>query len=176
MVGNFIADAVKGKKYLNYDAEISKGIIMHREIDTYTDAHAIVKHSKSFFREHYGLFSSILIDVFYDHFLAKNWGDYSDQSLSTFAVHAYHVFEKYLHIMPDRNRMMFPYMREQNWLLNYANLNGIQQSMNGMSRRIKNHPGIEHATEELQLHYEELQLDFKNYFPKLIEHIALFTF
>jgi acyl carrier protein phosphodiesterase len=113
MVGNFIADAVKGKKYLEYEEEISKGIIMHREIDTFTDSHEIVSHSKRFFRSRYGLFSSVLIDLFYDHFLAKNWNTYSEQSLSSFADHAYHVFEKYLSIMPDRNRMMFPYMQRK---------------------------------------------------------------
>ncbi|HYV90412.1 MAG TPA: ACP phosphodiesterase [Chitinophagales bacterium] len=175
MVGNFIADAVKGKKFLEYDKEISRGIVMHREIDTYTDSHEIVSHSKSFFRSRYGLFSSVLIDLFYDHFLAKNWSTYSKDSLAAFANHAYSVLEKYLSIMPDRNRMMFPYMQKENWLLNYAHLHGIQRSVYGMSRRIKNNPGIEHAHEELKLHYSELEQDFKTYFPQLINHVAPFV-
>jgi len=175
MVGNFIADAVKGKKFLDYEEEISKGIIMHREIDTYTDSHEVVRYSKRFFKKRYGLFSSILIDLFYDHFLAKNWNTYSEQSLGSFADHCYHVFEKYLSIMPDRNRVMFPYMQKENWLLNYANIEGIQRSLNGMSHRIKSHPGIEHASAELKLHYIELDKDFENYFPQLIHHIATFA-
>ena len=175
MVGNFIADAVKGKKFVDYEEDISKGIIMHREIDTYTDSHEIVRHSKSFFRERYGLFSSILIDLYYDHFLAKNWNVYSKQPLASFADHAYQVFEKYLSIMPERNRMMFPYMQKENWLLNYSSLEGIQRSLHGMSRRIKSHPGIETAQEELKLHYAELEKDFENYFPQLIHHIEPFV-
>src|SRR5437764_390941 len=114
MVGNFIADAVKGKKFLDYEEEISRGILMHREIDTFTDSNKIISHSKSFFRNRYGLFSSVLIDLFYDHFLAANWKDYSNEPLASFADRCYHVFEKYLSIMPERNRMMFPYMQKEN--------------------------------------------------------------
>ena len=77
--------------------------------------------------------------------------------------------------MPERNRMMFPYMQKENWLLNYANLEGIQRSLNGMSRRIKSHPGIENAHEELKLHYAELEIDFENYFPQLIQHVTPFV-
>jgi acyl carrier protein phosphodiesterase len=173
MVGNFIADAVKGKKYLEYEEEISRGILMHREIDTYTDANEIVRHSKSFFRSRYGLYSSVLIDLIYDHFLAKNFDHYSEESLVSFADRAYRIFEKYLSIMPERNRHMFPYMKRENWLFHYSEIEGIQRSFTGMSRRIKNHPGIEHAHTELRLHYGELQEDFENYFPQLESHIGL---
>src|SRR5215813_7769216 len=95
MVGNFIADAVKGKKYSGYEEEIARGILMHREIDTFTDSHEIVRHSKSFFRDKYGLYASVLIDLFYDHFLGKRWKRYSEMPLAFFAEYAYHIFEKY---------------------------------------------------------------------------------
>lgn len=173
MVGNFIADGVKGKKYLEFEEQISKGIVMHRAIDTFTDSHEIVSHSKSFFREKYGLYSPVLIDLFYDHFLAKNWKHYSEMPLIFFAEHSYRVFEKYFHTMPLPYRQMFPYMQKENWLLNYAHLEGIQRSLTGMSRRIKNNPGIEHALLELRAHYEELRNDFKNFFPELQREMQL---
>jgi len=172
MVGNFIADAVKGKKYLDYEEEIARGILMHRDIDTFTDSNEIVRHSKSFFRERYGLFSSILIDLFYDHFLAVNWKEYSEEPLAKFVNRAYQVFEEYLSVMPQRNQMMFPYMQKENWLLNYANAEGIQRSLNGMSHRIRNHTGIENAVTEMKLHYNDLNNDFRNYFPLLENHVA----
>ncbi len=171
MVGNFIADAVKGKKFLDYETEISKGIVMHRAIDTFTDAHELVSHSKSFFRARYGLYSPIIIDLVYDHFLAKNFYNYSNESLAIFCERCYKVFEKYFSVMPPRNQHLFPYMQKENWLLNYANVNGIKRSLTGMSRRIKNNPGIENATEELILNYAELEKDFEKYFPRLIEHV-----
>ncbi|MBX7109572.1 MAG: ACP phosphodiesterase [Chitinophagales bacterium] len=172
MVGNFIADGVKGKKYLDFEGEISKGIVMHRAIDTFTDTHDIVRHSKSFFREKYGLYSPVLIDLFYDHFLAKNWNHYSDAPLIFFTEFAYRVFEKYIDRMPERYQHMFPYMQKENWLLNYGHLEGIQRSLTGMSRRIKNNPGIENATWDLRNNYDALEDDFRQYFPELTRHIA----
>src|SRR5882757_1121349 len=113
MVGNFIADAVKGKKYMDFEDEISRGILMHRDIDFFTDSNEIVRHSKSFFKARYGLFSSILLDLFYDHFLAVNWKEYSEEPLNIFVDRAYQVFEKYLSIMPSRNQMILPYMQKE---------------------------------------------------------------
>ncbi len=172
MVGNFIADAIKGKKYTAFDPEIAAGIIMHREIDSFTDSHPIVKRSKVYFRSRYGLYSAVLIDLFFDHFLAKQWIQYSDVSILDFTERAYGIFGKYLDSMPARYQKMLPYMRKENWLLGYAELQGIQRSLDGMSRRIKNNPGIENAIGELKLHYGEIEILFSEYFPKLISHIA----
>ncbi|MCY7410964.1 MAG: ACP phosphodiesterase [Chitinophagales bacterium] len=175
MVGNFIADAVKGKKFQEYETEISKGIVMHRAIDTFTDAHVLVSHSKSFFRARYGLYSPVIIDLVYDHFLAKNFGNYSNEPLNIFCDRCYKVFEKYFSVMPPRNQHLFPYMQKENWLLSYAQVEGIKKSLTAISRRIKNNPGIENATEELQLHYDELENDFEKYFPLLIKQVEPFV-
>ena len=152
---------------MDYEAEISKGIVMHRAIDTFTDSHEIVSHSKSFFRKRYGLYASVLIDLFYDHFLAKNWKQYSGMPLLFFTEYAYRVFEKHFSAMPPRYQQLFPFMQKENWLLNYAHLEGIQRSVSGMSRRIKNNPGIEHSLQELRQHYEEIENDFGKFFPEL---------
>ncbi len=172
MVGNFIADGIKGRRYTAFEPEIATGILMHREIDTYTDSHSIVKSSKAFFSPVYGLYSSVLIDIFFDHFLAKRWDQYSNVPLLRFTEYAYDILEKYYDLMPERFQLMLPYMRKQNWLLSYVDLNGIQRSLNGMSRRIKNNPGIENAIGELRVHYEEIELFFSIYFPKLVCHIS----
>ncbi|MEO5673972.1 MAG: ACP phosphodiesterase [Chitinophagales bacterium] len=175
MVGNFIADSVKGKKFRDYEKEISRGILMHREIDSFTDTHEIVKHSKSFFRTRYGLYSSVIIDLVYDHFLGANWNSFSDSPLPSFAEQCYKVFEKYLLVMPERNQRMLPFMQKQNWLVNYAEIEGITRSLKGLSGRIKNDPGIGEAHEELSLHYKALSKDFQVYFPLLIHHISSYT-
>lgn len=172
MVGNFIADGVKGKKYSDYESEISKGILIHRAIDTFTDSHEIVKHSKGFFREKYGLYAGVLIDLFYDHYLARNWTSYSRIPLSDFASNAYRIFSEYLPIMPVEYQHMFPYMQQENWLLNYANIEGIRRSLNGMSRRIMNNPGIEYSYRELEENDEAIESDFRQFFPALREEIS----
>ena len=74
--------------------------------------------------------------------------------------------------MPDRYQRLFPYMQRENWLLNYSHLEGIQRSLTGMSKRIKNNPGIEHAAWDLRQHYDAVEDDFSRYFPELISHIS----
>ena len=172
MVGNFIADGVKGKKYSNYEPEIVKGILMHRAIDTFTDSHEIVRHSKGFFREKYGLYSGVLIDLFYDHYLAKNWTSYSTTPLADFAANAYRIFSEYLSIMPGEYQHMFPYMQKENWLLNYAKIEGIRRSLLGMSHRIMNNPGIEFSYRELEENDEAIESDFRKFFPALRKEIS----
>lgn len=172
MVGNFIADAIKGKKYLMYDSIVAKGIVMHREIDSFTDSHAIISHSKSFFRKRYGLYSSVLIDLFYDHFLAISWKEYSSVPLAVFSLNTYRVLNSHSGIMPSAYHRILFYMERENWLLNYSHIEGTQKSLTGISRRIKNNPGIENSIQELKDNYLTLLNDFKSYFPELIHHLS----
>ncbi len=78
LIGNFIADAVKGKKHNLYSKEVQAGILLHREIDNYTDNHPIVRKSKRRLNKRYGHYNGVIIDILYDHFLAKNWNNYSE--------------------------------------------------------------------------------------------------
>src|SRR5205085_7057375 len=95
MVGGFIADAVKGKKYLDYENEISKGILLHRFIDSFTDTHKEVSELKVLLRPQFGLLSGVVIDMLYDHQLAKHWSEFNTDSLESFTTHSYNVFEQF---------------------------------------------------------------------------------
>ncbi len=167
MVGGFIADAIKGKKYFQYPEGIAAGILLHRFIDEFTDTHAIVRKSKSLLREQFGLLSGLIVDVYYDHFLAKNWKEYSEVPLEKFTVNCYSVFEEHSTIMPVQYQKMLPYMKKDNWLLNYANLSGIRQAFEGMSKRIKIPNKLYEAPEALLENYNEFEEEFREFFPKL---------
>src|SRR5436190_22096246 len=91
MIGNFIADHIKGKQFDLYSKEIQKGILLHRSIDTFTDQHPLVEQSKLLLRPHFHKYAPVIADVFYDHFLAKDWKNYHPQSLENFAQHAYQL-------------------------------------------------------------------------------------
>jgi acyl carrier protein phosphodiesterase len=171
MVGNFIADGVKGKKYLLFEKEIASGILMHRAIDTFTDQHPVAHHSKSLLREKFGLLSGVIIDVFYDHFLAVNWQTYSDESLEKFTTTCYAVLFKNENSLPERNRKMLFYMSCENWLLSYADIDGIRSALTGMSRRIKFENKLFEAADELEKNYNALKNDFTEFFPQLISHV-----
>ena len=89
IIGNYIADDVKGKAYLNFPLEIQKGIILHRKIDDFTDSHKVVGNSKNLIRHHQNKFTPVVMDVFYDYFLAKNWEEYSTVDLLSFTTNIY---------------------------------------------------------------------------------------
>ena len=172
-MGNFIADAVKGKSMNDYPDDIRKGIILHRFIDEYTDNHPLHKASRAKLHQRYGHYSGVLIDIYYDHFLARNWRDYSDVPLAEYTNWLYEILEKKIEILPERITYMLKYMIPQNWLLNYAHLEGIGRVLNGMSRRAKFDSQMEHGVEDLELHYDEFEAEFRQFFPELeafVEH------
>lgn len=169
MLGGFIADAVKGKKYLEYEKEISKGILLHRFIDNFTDTHKEVSELKKLLRPQFGLLSGVAIDMIYDHILAKHWNEFNTDSLETFCNRAYLVFEKYVSIMPERNQQMLAYMRKENWLLNYAHIEGMTRSFNGMSRRIRKGELLIHAPQFILDNEIVLKESFFRFYPELMK-------
>lgn len=175
IIGNFIADAVKGKKYNNYPKEIKAGILLHREIDNYTDNHPIVRKSKRRLNERYRHYNGVIIDILYDHFLAKNWKKYSEIPLNVYAKNIYSFLEKNNEVLPLRAQNMLPYMVEFNWLVSYASIDGIARVLTGMNKRTKGISQMDLAVEDLQLHYKEFEEDFTTFFIDLIEFSAMKT-
>ena len=167
MVGNFIADAIKGKQIDRFSAEIQRGVRLHRAIDTFTDAHEITKLSKARLSTEYRHYAGVIVDIYYDHFLAKNWSNYHHIPLADFTTKVYDMLENYQDILPDRITHMLQYMVPQNWLLNYAHYEGIDRVLNGMSRRTKFDSGMEHAINELKLYEELFENEFSLFFPQL---------
>ena len=162
LIGNFLADAVKGKKaILQFPEQVQKGIIIHRDIDFYMDTHPIVKQGMSRLRENYPKFSGVIMDIFYDHFLAKNWADYSDIPLADYIESFYKLLRDNTELLPHNIQKMAPIMMEGNWLLIYADLEGIDRVLGGMNRRTKNKSGMDKAGHELRKFYSLFEADFK---------------
>jgi acyl carrier protein phosphodiesterase len=170
LIGNFIADAIKGKQYQKYPEEIQQGILLHRAIDTFTDTHDIVKTSKRRLHERYGHYDGVIIDILYDHFLAKNWTNYSDIPLNTFANTIYDFFTLKLNTFPEKVQKIVPYMIQYNWLVSYASIEGIEKILQGMNTRTKGISKMDLAIEDLNLHYKDFELDFTAFFKDLEEY------
>ena len=168
-LGNFFADSVKGKSYLHYPLEIQKGILLHRFIDSYTDDHEQVRKSKRRLDPKYGLYKGIIIDIFFDHFLAKNWIEYSDKTLVNFTEQFYRNLERNFDLLPEKTKGMVPYLIDQNWLESYANFDGIEAVLKGMNRRTQNRSKMDMAMTDLYSHYEVFESDFRIFFPDLIK-------
>ncbi len=169
MVGNYIADTVKGRQIERFSEKIQHGIRLHRSIDTFTDTHPMVENSKARIRHRYRKYAGVVIDMFYDHFLAAGWEEYSSEDLISFTRQSYKILLKNWVIMPARMKRILPIMAAGNWLASYADAENVGLALKGMSRRTTFDSGIENGIEELKLHYDELKSDFSEFFPELIE-------
>ena len=167
-IGNFIADGIKGKSYKKHQKNIQTGILLHRNIDTFTDTHPTVRLSTKRLHEKYGHYSGIIVDILYDHFLAKNWSRYSDVPLHDYVENFYDSLEAHYELLPLRIQKMMPYMLADNWLLSYASVEGISRVLEGMNRRTKNRSGMDKAVNELELFYSEFETEFSSFFDELI--------
>ena len=168
MIGNFIADHIRGNNYEGFSKEIQQGIFLHREIDTFTDAHEIVRKSKRRLHKRYRHYDGVIIDIFYDYFLAKNWADYSAIPLDVYTNSVYHLFDEISAELPKKSQQFIKYMIEYNILFNYQYKEGIAKVLNGMNHRTKGKSQMNLAIEDLQILEKELEEDFTLFFKDLI--------
>lgn len=166
-IGNFIADSIRGNKYKHLPDRIQKGILLHREIDTYTDSHPVAKTSSKRLHKNYSHYSQVIVDIFYDHFLAKNWKQYSDIPLELFVENFYDLLKENATILPEGTKRMIPYMISDNWLLNYAKMDGISRVLSGMNRRTNNRSKMNYAILDLEKDYDLFELEFTDFFKEL---------
>jgi len=167
-LGNFFADHLRGNKFRHFPEKIQKGILLHREIDTFTDSHPIAKQSSKRLHKNYSHYSRVLVDIFYDHYLAKNWSDYSSTPLEQYVEDFYDLLEDNYAVLPLATQRMMPYMITDNWLLSYANLKGISKVLHGMNRRTKNKSKMNFAVLDLEQHYHAFEDEFVLFFEELI--------
>jgi acyl carrier protein phosphodiesterase len=167
MIGNFIADHIKGNQFTHLDQRIQQGIKLHRQIDTYTDTHEVTRISKRRLHKRYGLFAGIIIDIFYDHYLAKNWKDYSAIPLKIYVNSVYNLINSHKEILPEKTIQMIPYMIKYNLLYNYRYKEGIKSVLEGMNRRTNNKGQIDLAIIDLKQLDKDFEKDFESFFDDL---------
>jgi acyl carrier protein phosphodiesterase len=170
-IGNFIGDYVKGKKYLEYPVNIQKGILLHRGIDDYTDKSEIPREVATYLKPYYRRYAGILVDLFYDHFLAKNWSVFSDTNLEHFINQFYRLLQANYDILPKRVQNFLPHMIYHNRLLSYSRIEGIRHALEIMTRNTSLPDETTEALRVLENYYDIFNDNFMEFFPQLIDHI-----
>ena len=167
-IGNFMADGIRGKQFENYPLEIQKGIILHRSIDTFTDAHPVFRQSTKRLHQNYHHYAGVIVDVLYDHFLAKNWKNYSDEKLTEFVDRFYQSLVNNKQLLSDRTVTIMPIMFKENWLVAYESIDGIKHILTQMDRRTKNQSNMRFAVQDLTDFYSEFENEFTTFFKELV--------
>lgn len=171
LLGNLVADFVKGKQIELLPADIRQGIILHREIDAFTDNHEITRQTKLLFRERAGRYDSSFLDVAYDYFVATDKDVIPNEGWQMFSQNCYNIIDARLDEMPNTFQRLYSYMKKENWLYNYQNRWFIEKSFSRLTQRAKfleNDANIYLSFEE---HFDELQIAYNAFFPDLKQHI-----
>lgn len=172
-LGNFIADSIRGNQYKHLPERIQQGIMLHRAIDTFTDAHPIPKLSSKRLHKNYSHYSRVIVDIFYDHFLARNFNVYSEIPLDEYAGRFYDLLQMNYAVMPPKVKYMMPYLIKDNWLVSYADLDGIARVLQGMNRRTGSRSGMDTAIVDLEQHYPDFELEFTAFFQELVSFSSM---
>jgi acyl carrier protein phosphodiesterase len=165
-IGNFIADGIHGKPHA-FSPGVQRGVMLHRAIDTFTDAHPIFRQGTKRLHARYHHYAGVIMDIFYDHFLAKNWHHYHPQPLERYVAGFYKLLQDNFSALPPRSQEMIPHMTTHNWLVSYASLEGIARTLRQMDHRTKKKSGMGSAINELQQFYADFEQEFTDFFKEI---------
>lgn len=167
-LGNLYGEVVRGRDFSDYPRGIQIGIKLHRQIDSFTDSHDTVRHSTSLFHENHGKYSPVIVDVLYDYFLIKNWDQYCEVPFEKFVKDTYTLFRESFDSFPPRLQYIMTYLLKHDWFHKYRTVEGIAETLRGISHRTKFENNIEQAVNELIEYEDELNDDFNSFFPEII--------
>ena len=171
MLGNFIADHIKGNKTQRFSQDIKKGIELHRKIDYYTDHHPESIKTRDRLHERHHKYAGVVADIYYDHFLAVHWRKYSKINLSNYVSYCYGILLRNYSILPSKTKRVLPFIIMQNWLTNYRSFDGLNRTFELMSRRVKYKSEIQDAVADLKKDYKKYNREFLNFFPDIQEFV-----
>lgn len=176
MVGNFIADAVKGSRLNDYADEIRKGISLHRRIDAFTDAHDVVRKSKSRLYAKYHKYANVIVDIFYDHFLAVQWNNYSSIPFREYCDNIYAMLSDHQPVFPAKSYAFFQYLKMTDIFFHYQSLKGISIALAGLSRRTTFTSNMHLAHKDLRKDYDLFKIEFELFFSDIRREIGMNSF
>lgn len=166
-LGNFIADAVRGKAYQEFPLSIQRGILLHRKIDHFTDNHPTFRrHCRLLYADH-GHYARVIMDVLYDHLLANHWEDFHEQNLEDFAQTFFTEIEAQHELLPTKMQGMFQIMKKQNWLVQYKTVEGLTHILYHMSKRTAFTSNFTTAVEILTNNPTDLLTEFTSFYTDL---------
>ncbi len=173
--GNFIGDSVKGKSYENFEPNIRAGILMHREIDRFTDSHPIVKQCNTLFRETYGKYAGVVTDIVFDHFLAANWTDYSNESLENFVKNVEKIIETNFDKIPPEAALFVRQFMKHKRMMCYQNLDCLHDVFTKMAQFTSLPSGADAALAVIRTNYPNLRSNFQTFFKDIQIHILQYS-
>ena len=169
-IGALLGDFMRGQELGCFSPDIQDGVRHHRAVDQFTDAHPVFRRSRQRLDPRYRRFGGVIIDVFYDHFLARSWHRWCVQPLPCFAKDVYSLLERNAEDFPPRMQQAVGFMIADDWLASYAELDKVGRALQGLGKRVKRDNPLAQAINELVRLDTPLASDFEAFFPQLVDH------
>lgn len=166
LVGNMMGDFVKGRLEGRYPPRITLGLELHRRIDSFAGRHPSFIASKRRIDPAFGLYRGVLVDLFYDHFLAVEWEFFAQELFPLFIVRAERILNDHADLLPERLRARLPDILHD-WLPSYREVEGIGKVLGRMGARLGRPNPLGEGGRELLRAYVELRGDFHRFFPEI---------
>jgi len=171
-IGNLLPDLVSFSALSSLPEKYQRGIRQHRQIDAYTDAHPVFRRSIQRLGPEFRRFGGILIDMFYDHFLSREWKSHSDIPLPDFTAEVYASFDCHWAEIPEEAHAPLQGMREYNWLCCYEEMGDLSVTLDRISQRFRRPVDLVSAIPVLEREYDSFRADFEIFFPELTLSIS----
>jgi acyl carrier protein phosphodiesterase len=168
LIGNLAGDFVKGPIGDRFPPAIGAGIAQHRRIDAFTDSHPSVGEFRRVLAPEHGHYARVIADMFFDHFLAARFDEIAGEPLEAFLARTFATIDPHADALPGLLRVVYPRMRDEEWLLSYRDVEGIARALRGISRRFSRRPRLETAAHHLVDSRGELQRLFDQFFPDVV--------
>lgn len=172
LVGAMLGDFVKGPLGERYPGRVGAAIALHRRLDTFTDAHPRVRESRNRVGPTRRRYAGIMVDLFYDHFLARTWREHHHEPLASFAGRVYALLAARRAELPEDLQWVAARMAERDWLASYARPEYVGRALEGIGRRLKRGNGLLGAGEDLAAAYEGFESDFRAFLPEARRFVA----
>jgi acyl carrier protein phosphodiesterase len=168
LIGNLSGDFVKGVLGERFPAAIREGIVQHRRIDAFTDTHPSVAAFRRVLTPEHGHYARVIADMFFDHFLACRFDEYAGEPLETFLARVFSTIDPHQDTLPGMLRVLYPRIRDEQWLQSYREVESIRFALMNMSRRFSRRPRLETAAHHLVDSRPELERRFEEFMPDVI--------
>ena len=171
LIGNFIADSINRNEEYQPKPEIQEGIILHKHIDNFTDNHPLVRSSRERLYHAHSKYAPVVVDVWYDYLLAKNWSTYSKEPLEKFAERMYDILYRRLDDLPQKLQLSLPYMVQDNFLMKYSSIYGMTHIFSRLRKRLSRPEWLNNVVRTFLKVEDGMEQDFLGFFPELQEHV-----
>jgi acyl carrier protein phosphodiesterase len=177
MLGGIVADFARNPEVATLPRDVRAGVKLHRLIDGFTDSHPVVQRSIARISPRMGWFSGIVIDIYYDHVLARNWADYSTEPLRQFADRAYRLLDGLFPFATPDGQWFIRRLIDRDYLVGYSTVEGITRALDRVSQRIaeripKKAVALTDAIPDLTAADADLATDFHTFYPELLAFAA----